>query len=70
MGDILFFNLEHIRELNFTKNNINEIDYIFNLANITKTVYTKYNVLSRFHQSTISNIAVMDSNDLYVSLVT
>ncbi|GJQ88092.1 hypothetical protein Trydic_g13104 [Trypoxylus dichotomus] len=45
------------------------IDYIYNLANISRHTYNEYNVWSQFHQGTISNIAVIDLNDLYVSFV-
>lgn len=33
-------------------------------------VYEEFNVSSKFHEGTSTNVAVMDLNDNYVSLVT
>ncbi|KAK9751939.1 hypothetical protein QE152_g4621 [Popillia japonica] len=69
IGELLYFNLEHIEKMKFTQKDINGIDYIYNLANTTLNIYNEYNYWSEFHQGTASNIGVMDLDDLYVSLI-
>ncbi|KRT83161.1 hypothetical protein AMK59_4588, partial [Oryctes borbonicus] len=69
IGEVLLSNLENVRKSNVTEEEIGNVDYIYNLANITRNTYDEYNVWSQFHQGTVSNIAVIDLNDLYVSLV-
>ncbi|KAI4458006.1 nucleophile aminohydrolase [Holotrichia oblita] len=58
-----------MEEMKFTQKDIHGIDYIYNLANATLNTYNEYNFWSEFHQGTASNIAVMDLDDFYVSLI-
>ncbi|XP_050309798.1 glutathione hydrolase 7-like [Anthonomus grandis grandis] len=66
IGSVLLVNLREIEEYNFTKVNTEAVKRI--LDSTLKT-YNEFKVTSRFHEGTSTNIAVMDMEDNYVSLV-
>lgn len=70
IGVALLINLQHIDNINFTAENTVNPEYIYRLAEITETTYNDLNITTKFYHGTSSNVAVMDLNDLYVSLVT
>ncbi|CAG9772957.1 unnamed protein product [Ceutorhynchus assimilis] len=67
IGPILLVNLREIEEYNFTQLNVAATKKILET---TLKIYQEFNVSSKFHQGTSSNVAVMDLEDNYVSLVT
>lgn len=69
IGETLLSTFKLIENLDITKEDVNEVPYVFKLANVTQYAYNKFNHLNQFHQGTISNVAVIDTNDVYVSLV-
>lgn len=69
-GPVLLINLHHIEYMNFTLKDTIHPEYIYRLAEITKITYSDLAVPQNFYQGTSSNVAVMDLDDNYVSLVT
>lgn len=69
-GPILSILLQHIEALNFSQTDTNKPIYMYRLGELTQAVYTELNISKKFHQGTSSNVAVMDMNDNYVSVVT
>ncbi|KAG5896486.1 hypothetical protein JTB14_005865 [Gonioctena quinquepunctata] len=53
---------------NSTKRKSNKSEYIYNLAEISRNIQSLPGV--KFHEGTFSNVAVIDKDDNYVSLVT
>lgn len=68
-GPVLLINLHHIEYMNFTLKDTVNPEYIYRLAEITKITYSDLGVPQHFYQGTASNVAVMDLDDNYVSLV-
>lgn len=69
-GPVLSSLLYNINNINITYNDSLKPEYVYRLAKEVQTVYKEYNVSNNFHQGTSSNVAVMDLNDNYVSVVT
>lgn len=68
-GPLLLMNLKHLSELNFT--NIDSSETQFKLAKLMLDMYEQLNITTdNFHQGTASNVAVIDNDDIYVSLIT
>nr|CAH7713673.1 unnamed protein product [Callosobruchus chinensis] len=69
-GPLLLHNLQEIGLLNFTKEDVDRPGFVFNVARSTQTVYLEEKVSNKFHEGTLSSVAVIDTDELYVSLVT
>lgn len=69
-GPILSIQLQHIEAMNFSQDDTKKPIYMYRLGELTQAVYTELNISRKFHQGTSSNVAVMDMNDNYVSVVT
>lgn len=69
MATMLPKTLHEIGEHNFTKRDSLKSEYIYRLAQITQRIHQQQNLSSKYHEGTFSNIAVMDTQDHYVSLV-
>lgn len=67
-GPILSAVLRYMESNNVT--HVNTLDYIYYFPHIIRTVYEDFNITNTFHRGTSTNIAVMDLDDNYVSLVT
>ncbi|XP_066145346.1 glutathione hydrolase 7-like [Euwallacea fornicatus] len=67
MGPVLLVNLREIEKYNFTEVNVDTTKKIFET---TLNIYQEFNIGARFHEGTSTNVAVMDLDDNYVSLVT
>lgn len=68
-GPLLLMNLKHLSELNFT--NLDPSETQFRLARLMLNMYEQLNITNdNFHQGTSSNVAVIDNDDIYVSLIT
>lgn len=69
---ILYRLLQVIAEQNFTKNDTNTSDYISRLIKVVQMVYHQEQNISTTtdHEGTFSGVAVMDTEDNYVSVVT
>lgn len=67
IGPILLVNLREIEEYNFTQTDSQSAKKI---VDSTLKIYGEFNVSTKFHEGTSTNIAVMDMDDNYVSLVT
>lgn len=70
IGPLLISNLKEIERYNFTKEDSAKPEYVYRLVATTQNTYAKQNISERFHEGTSSNVAVIDLNDYYVSLVT
>lgn len=69
-GSNLLANLQHVSEENFTTKDVGKPDYVSALAYIIGTNHYNFNVSGEFYNGTSSNVAVMDTNEQYVSLIT
>ncbi|XP_076260685.1 glutathione hydrolase 7-like isoform X2 [Rhynchophorus ferrugineus] len=67
VGPMLLVNLREIEEYNFTKL---ASDSIKTILESTLKVYQEFNINDKFHEGTSTNVAVMDLDENYVSLVT
>lgn len=68
-GPLLIMNLGYLSKMNFTNNDISETQ--FKLAKLMLEMYEQLNITNdNFHQGTSSNVAVIDDDDIYVSLIT
>ncbi|XP_018572729.1 glutathione hydrolase 7-like [Anoplophora glabripennis] len=70
IGPSLISNLKEIEKFNFTKVDSIKPEYVYRLVEMTQNTYAEQNIKDRFHEGTSSNVAVVDLNDYYVSLVT
>ncbi|XP_060527176.1 glutathione hydrolase 7-like isoform X2 [Cylas formicarius] len=71
VGPALLDNLKEIEKYNFTDAAGAPVPQRFHaLVDATLGTYKKFNLSTSFHQGTGSNVAVMDSDENYVSLVT
>ncbi|XP_017786639.1 PREDICTED: gamma-glutamyltransferase 7-like [Nicrophorus vespilloides] len=70
IGPDLLKILQMIDQHNFTTLDTVKPEYYYRLAEITKEIYTERNITTNFHEGTSSNVAVIDKDDNYVSLVT
>lgn len=68
-GYVLASVLNRVQSLNFKAANVSTPEYLNEIANITKLEYDKFEIYDTLHVGTSSNIAAMDTNDLYVSFV-
>ncbi|CAH1983301.1 unnamed protein product [Acanthoscelides obtectus] len=69
-GLLLLHNLRQIEQLNVTKEDTERPAFVFNVAKTTQTVYLEEKVSNKFHEGTFSSVSVIDTDELYVSLVT
>lgn len=67
MGPLLSLILQYIDHSNMTHTENHE--QIYYIPHIIQTIYGEYNVSEIFHEGTSTNIAVMDLEDNYVSLI-
>lgn len=70
VGSSLISNLGEIEKFNFTKEDSIKPEYVYRLLETTYNTYTEQNITEHFHEGTSSNVAVIDLNDYYVSLIT
>ncbi|XP_031335347.1 glutathione hydrolase 7-like isoform X2 [Photinus pyralis] len=70
IGTTLLLNLQQIDHLNFTTGDVAKPIYVSTMAQITKMAYAKLNAMEKYYEGTSSNVAVMDLDDFYVSVVT
>ncbi|KAJ8917180.1 hypothetical protein NQ315_012672 [Exocentrus adspersus] len=70
IGPALVSNLKKMESFNFTEKDTAKPEYTYRLVEATQDTYAEYNISDRFHEGTSSNVAVIDMNDNYVSLVT
>lgn len=68
-GFILENILNQVEYLNMTAYNTSTPKYLNKIVNIINTEYKKLNLLGKYYSGTSTNIAVMDTNDLYVSFI-
>lgn len=62
--------LQIIGQHNFTKDDTKKSDYIFRLIEVVQKVYQEQNSIMTYYEGTFSDVAVMDTEDNYVSVVT
>lgn len=67
---ILMSILQEMQLHNFTEQDIVKLEYINRIIDVTKKIYQEKNITSINNEESFSNIAVMDNEDNYVSLVT
>ncbi|XP_023018202.2 glutathione hydrolase 7 isoform X2 [Leptinotarsa decemlineata] len=70
IGPLVGSALNKIAKLNFTKEESQQPEYLYHLADISKTMFIENQMDLKFHHGTFSNVAVIDKDDKYVSLVT
>ncbi|XP_065169561.1 glutathione hydrolase 7-like [Atheta coriaria] len=71
IGPELLMNMQRIGQNNFTKMAaVQDAEYYYHIGETTKLLYEDLNITSNYHEGTSSNIAVIDKDDNYVSLVT
>lgn len=70
IGPVLLVNLQHIEQMNYTLSDIKKPEFVTMIADITEAVYESLNVSMEFHNGTSSNVAVIDMDEEYVSLIT
>ncbi|CAG9856985.1 unnamed protein product [Phyllotreta striolata] len=58
--------LREIGKTNYTERDVNSFDFISKTARLVESFHEN----GTYHEGTISNVAVMDTDDVYVSLVT
>ncbi|CAH0552955.1 unnamed protein product [Brassicogethes aeneus] len=68
IGPSLIKNLEKIENLEHS--GVSSAEYIYRVADITENSYNDLNITTNFHLGTSSNVAVMDLDENYVSLIT
>ncbi|KAL3277169.1 hypothetical protein HHI36_012521 [Cryptolaemus montrouzieri] len=70
IGPMLSILLQQIEKLNFTLEDSKSTLYHYKMGEITQIVYKDFQVGYKFHEGTSSNVAVVDKNENYVSLIT
>lgn len=70
IGPLLLVNLQDIKKYNFTEKDADKPEFVYRIAETTQIIYDELNVTRKFHRGTSTNVAVIDLNDNYVSLVT
>lgn len=63
-------NLQDIKKYNFTQKDAIKPEFTYRIAETTQLIYEELNITKKFHRGTSTNVAVIDLNDNYVSLVT
>ncbi|KAL1506156.1 hypothetical protein ABEB36_005570 [Hypothenemus hampei] len=66
IGPVLLVNLREIEEFNFTDVNVGTTKGIIQT---TLKTFDEFNVTAKFHEGTSTNVAIIDLNENYVSLV-
>lgn len=66
----LFANLQKINSTNVTIPDTAKPPHVLKFVEVTKRTYDEYKIVEKFYKGTSSNVAVMDLNDNYVSLIT
>lgn len=67
IGPFLLENLESIGNLNFSQNDVSKPEFVYHIAKLLQKLYSDAEIDEKFHEGTSSNVASMDTDDLYVS---
>ncbi|KAK5650465.1 hypothetical protein RI129_001494 [Pyrocoelia pectoralis] len=70
IGSTLMSNLQQLDHFNFSASELLKPSYVSTIAQVTKNGYDNLNTMGQYYEGTSSNVAVMDLNDFYVSIVT
>lgn len=70
IGPVLLQNLEKISNISFSENDLTKPEFVYHIAKLLKQLYADFEIDEKYHEGTSSNVAAMDTNDLYVSSVT
>lgn len=70
VGPELMAILRYIEAYNFTHEDLLSPEYNYKLVQEIQSVYLDYNLTAKFHEGTASNVAVIDNDETYVSIVT
>ncbi|GLV44185.1 uncharacterized protein CBL_12519 [Carabus blaptoides fortunei] len=69
-GPLLALNLQHVNNISFTDSDVPKPEYMYRLAELLQQLYADKDIVDNFHEGTSSNVAAVDLDDVYVSLVT
>lgn len=70
IGPALLVNLQHIAQMNYSLADLTKPLFFTSLASVTEAVYKTLRLGKTFHNGTSSNVAVIDTNEQYISLIT